>query len=239
MTYTYSDIMEALRSFANPVRAEHSQRYFKTGKGEYAEGDIFLGLSVPNVRSIAKDVYAHTELGTIQELLYDEIHEARLLAVIVLTLQYKAAKQDFSIKQQIVDFYVKHRNRVNNWDLVDSSTHKILGPYVQETGDWSILESLSKEECIWSKRIAVVALWHLFKYGYYEEGLDILLKNLRHSHDLMHKANGWMLRELWKVNPERAMEFIDDYMEVMPRTTLRYAIEKLEASERKAILQRT
>lgn len=236
--YSFDVLLESLQDQANPERAAHSQRFFKTGKGEYGEGDVFLGLTVPAIRQLALDVYKFVNFQTIHSLLYNEIHECRLLAVIILTLQYKAAKDNFETKFKILDFYVTNRSQVNNWDIVDSSTHKILGPFVHETNDFALIDMLSDEPYMWSKRMAVVAFWYLFKQGHYNKGLEIIHKNLTYPHDLMHKANGWMLRELWKYSPNHTLQFIDAHYDIMPRTTLRYAIEKLDPIQRKSILDR-
>jgi 3-methyladenine DNA glycosylase AlkD len=234
---SYKTITEALQTLAIPENVTILQRFFKTGKGEYAEGDIFIGVKVPEQRSVAKAFYQQTAWNTLSQLLQSGIHEYRLTALLILTLQYAKAKKDFTIQKQIFDFYIDHRIYVNNWDLVDTSTSKIVGPYIHETQHFELLHQLAAEDSMWSKRIAVVALWSIWKYGYVEQGLDLISKNLQHPHDLMHKANGWMLRELGKYNEIKMLEFLEKNYDILPRTTLRYAIEKLDASTQKDILK--
>lgn len=230
------NVRDALGLLGDPSRKTIMQRFFKTGKGAYGEGDVFLGVKVPEQRTIAREFYKTASYEAIESLLKSEIHEHRLTAVFMLTLQYKTAKSA-ERKQAIFDCYIRNRDRINNWDIVDSSTHKIVGPYVHEQQQFHLLHELAAEPSLWSKRIAVVALWYLWKEGYVAEGLDLILKNLEHSHDLMHKANGWMLRELGKTEEEAMLEFLERYYEKVPRTTLRYAIEKLDEPRRKNILK--
>lgn len=232
----YEAIVTALSDLAIPTNIPILQKFFKTGKGAYGEGDIFIGVKVPEQRQVAKEFYKVITLPTIKKLLTDAIHEYRLTAVIMLTIQFSKCKT-LAEKKNIVDFYLEHRNYINNWDIVDSSTHKILGPYVAITKEFEILYNLAAEESIWSKRIAVVAFWHLFKEGFIEQGLTIIAKNLTHTHDLMHKANGWMLRELANKNEQAMLEFLSANYAKIPRTTLRYAIEKLDRDKRLAILK--
>ncbi len=230
------DILEALETLADPAGKVVLQRFFKTGKGQYGEGDVFLGIKVPEQRAVAKAFYKAAVPGDVESLLKSDIHEHRLTAAFILTLQYKAAASPEQ-KQAVFDCYISNRSRINNWDIVDSSTHKIVGPYVHETGQFSLLYELAAEPSLWSKRIAVVALWFLWKKGYVTEGLDLIARNLEHPHDLMHKANGWMLRELAKTDENAMLGFLEQHYKHMPRTTLRYAIEKLDKPVRKNILR--
>ncbi len=233
---THILVQKKLQELASPERAKILQRYFKTNKGEYAEGDQFLGVPVPLQRTIAKEYFALLSLKDIAHLLETTIHEYRLTAAIILTLKYKKATF-MSEKNEIVDFYIAHRNWLNNWDLVDCSTHKIVGEHIHKTQDFDMLKQLANEESIWSKRIAIVAFWTLWKKGYLEEGLDIIRINLQHPHDLIHKANGWMLRELGKIDELTMLQFIEENYSKMPRTTLRYAIEKLQPEQREIYLK--
>lgn len=229
-------IREALELLADPSRKAIMQRFFKTGTGEYGEGDIFMGIKVPEQRIVAREFYKTAAVDDIETLLKSDVHEYRLTAVFILTLQYKAAKSAAQ-KQAVFDCYIRNRNCINNWDIVDSSTHKIVGPYVHETNRFGVLCDLAAEPSIWSKRIGVVALWYLWKQGYVSEGLDLILQNLEHPHDLMHKANGWMLRELAKTDEYAMLAFLEQHYSKIPRTTLRYAIERLDEPLRKSILQ--
>lgn len=235
---SFKNITQELQSKGNPDKAKFLQRFFKTGKGEYAEGDVFLGINVPVQRTIAKSYYSLLSLEEISELLQNSIHEYRLTALIMLTLKFDKAKF-MNEKKTIVDFYIAHRNWINNWDLVDTSTHKILGNWVHQTHDFELLFQLANEENLWSKRIAVVAFWILWKKGHIEEGLEMIKLNLTHPHDLMHKANGWMLRELGKIDELSMLQFIQENYAEIPRTTLRYAIEKLPPEERLNYLKGT
>lgn len=235
----FNEIQEALSDLSNKEKAVFHQRFFKTGKGGYGEGDTFIGVVVPDLRKIAKASYKNISPADTQKLLQSAIHEYRLLAVIILTLQYQAAKTQAD-RKRLFDFYLANRQYVNNWDIVDSSTHKIVGPHVHETQAYDVLNKLAEEDNMWSKRIAVVALFYLWKQGYARQGLKLISKNLEHPHDLMHKANGWMLRELAKQGQdEEAMmlEYLEQHYDKIPRTTLRYAIEKIDEPKRKAILR--
>lgn len=233
----YQNIKAALKENAIPENITILQRFFKTGKGQYGEGDIFIGVKVPNIRAVAKAYYKETPKETLQKLLESTIHEERNVALFILVLQYQKAKQ-LDEKKAIFDFYLEHKLRINNWDLVDNSTHKIVGPYLHETNQVNYLFKLAADEDMWTKRIAVVALWYLWKQGYTELGLQLIHQNLQHPHDLMHKANGWMLRELSKHHGEDIMlAYVMEHYHQMPRTTLRYAIEKVAEPLRTNILK--
>lgn len=233
----YQTIKAALESIAVPENVAILQRFFKTGKGQYGEGDIFIGVKVPNLRAIAKAFYKDTPKETLHKLLESTIHEERSVALFILVLQYQKAKQ-LDEKKAIFNFYLAHKHRINNWDLVDNSTHKIVGPYLHETQQIDYLFELAATENLWTKRIAVVALWYLWKQGYVKEGLELISMNLQHPHDLMHKANGWMLRELGKAVSEDVMlAYVMEHYHIMPRTTLRYAIEKVAEPLRTNILK--
>jgi len=236
MPTIYNELTQALNDLSDSERAKGQQRYFKTGKGEYGANDIFIGVKVPDLRQVAKAFYKKADDTTLSKLIQHSIHEYRLTALLILVHQYQKAKL-LDKRKQLIDFYIQHKAYINNWDLVDSSTHKIIAPYVHETGQWSLLETLAGEENMWSKRIAVVALWTLWKEGYVKEGLTLILKNLEHPHDLMHKANGWMLRELGNKNEAAMLGFLQEHYNKIPRTTLRYAIEKLDETQRKQILK--
>lgn len=227
----HKEVAHRLTTLANKEKAQFLQGFFKTGYGQYAEGDQFLGITVPEQRKIAKEFYTQLTLEDIAQLLQTTIHEYRLTALIMLTHQYEKAKSK-NERKALVEFYLKHKSFVNNWDLVDTSTHKILGKYVHETNHFQLLFDLAQEENMWSKRIAVVAFWFLWKKGHISEGLEIIKMNLTHPHDLMHKANGWMLRELGKLDELTMLKFVQENYHEMPRTTLRYAIERLNPAIR-------
>ncbi len=229
--------IEDFRSMADPERAKHSQRYFKTGPGEYAEGDVFMGLSVPDIRFYEKQ-YRPWSLGVLEQLLQRQEHDLRLLALFALAQQSERSK-DNAVKQAILDLYLRNTQYVNNWDLVDSSAPRIVGYYV---ATWPadkracLLDRLAKSDSLWEQRIAMVANWGLIRKGIYDDTLRVGEILLHHKHDLIHKALGWMLRELGKKDSARFYAFIDAHAHSMPRTALRYAIEKLEPEERKLYL---
>lgn len=225
------DIEEA----KNPEQSKILQRFFKTGKGEYGEGDIFLGIKVPIQRSIAKR-YIDLSFTNLQILLNSKIHEERLIALIILTNKYKKSKKDFAKKRQIFEFYLKNTSNINNWDLVDLSAPNIAGDFSSIDGT-DIIRFLAKSKNIWERRIAIVSTHSFIKKRIFGETLtiaDILLKD---EHDLIHKATGWMLREIGKRNQEVLEIFLKDRYKIMPRTMLRYSIEKFPEEKRKAYLK--
>lgn len=229
-------IEEALQMLSTPERAVQMPRYFKTGKGEYGEGDIFYGVSVPDQRSIAKEFYKEISLQDLSEVLKSEVHEMRLTAIFILVAKYEKAKNNTE-KRQLVDFYLDHLEYVNNWDIVDSSAHKILGDYAFHNGEEEILHKLSSDENMWKKRVAVVGSFWFIKNRHYELTQKLVLNNLKHPHDLMHKANGWMLREIGKKDESVMLDFLNKHYKEMPRTSLRYAIERLDEELRQDYLK--
>lgn len=215
----YSQVHFALQNQANLKRAESTMRFFKTGKGEYGEGDLFIGISMPDLRILAKqfEMLARSE---IQQLMQSPIHEERMLAVIILTRQYKQNKQE------VYQFYVDNLQYVNNWDLVDVSAHLIMGQHLMDQGK-SILLDLAASENLWNRRVAMVATWQFIRNNQFEWTVKIAEILLNDTHDLIHKAVGWMLREAGKRNEQVLLSFLNQYAAHMPRTMLRYAIEKL------------
>lgn len=230
------EIQEALAVLAIPEKAELFPKYFKTGKGEYGEGDLFLGVKVPDQRSVAKAFFATITLQEVSELLSSKYHEHRLTALFILVTKFEKTKND-DIKKQIVEFYLDHLKYINNWDLVDSSCYKILGRYCFENQKEDLLRKLSDSEEMWHKRIAVVGTMHYIKKGVFALTKDLVTQNLKHPHDLMHKANGWMLREMGQKNEKELIGYLNRYYHEMPRTCLRYAIEKLDENVRQDYLK--
>ncbi|OBS11985.1 DNA alkylation repair protein [Elizabethkingia miricola] len=229
-------IEEALQMLSTPERAVQMPRYFKTGKGEYGEGDIFYGVSVPDQRSVAKEFYKDISMEELSEVLKSEVHEMRLTAILILVAKYEKAKSSTE-KRKLVDFYLDHLEYVNNWDIVDSSAHKILGDYAFHNGEEGILYRLSSDENMWKKRVAVVGSFWFIKNRHYELTQNLVLNNLKHPHDLMHKANGWMLREIGKKDESVMLDFLNKHYKEMPRTSLRYAIERLDEDLRQDYLK--
>lgn len=220
-----NDIKSTLHDLADPNKVETVSRYFKTGKGEYGEGDKFLGITVPNQRLVAKEYYQNISLDEIKDLLSFDIHEYRLVSLLMLVNKYEKLK-DEKVRSEIVKFYLSQTARINNWDLVDTSCYKILGHYCFHQKCEDLLYDLADSDNLWEKRIAIVSTMYYIKQNALEIVPEIVVKNLNHSHDLMHKANGWMLREMGKINEEKLIQFLDQYTLQMPRTTLRYAVEK-------------
>lgn len=230
-------------TFAERVTAEldalHSEekrsvlpRFFKCGAGEYGEGDRFLGVVVPNVREVArKNLFA--SLTEIEDLLESQWHEARLCALLILVLQSRK-----SVQKETVDFYLAHTDRINNWDLVDLTAPTIIGGYlVNNPEKRGLLYSLADSGSLWEQRIAIVSTLALIRNREFDDTYALAVKLMRHQHDLMHKAVGWMLREAGKRDQRRLELFLDEYAVSMPRTMLRYSIEKFQEPLRKHYLQ--
>ncbi len=230
----YKEIQKELEIKSSKERARVSQSFFKTGKGQYGEGDIFIGVTVPEQRKIAKK-YALASLKDIELLLKSTIHEHRLTALIILINQFRKAKE--VQKKEIFDFYMQNKKEVNSWDLVDLSAPSILGVYLLDK-DKDILYELTQSSDLWEKRIAIVATLAFIRKNKFEDTLKISEIFLTEKQDLMHKAVGWMLREVGK-KEERVLEnFLKKHYKGMPRTMLRYAIEKFPQEKRKHYLQK-
>lgn len=232
---TADSIKQELMDAAEPDRVEILQHFFKTGKGEYAEGDLFRGLRVPLTRIIAKRNQSCDDQNLV-DLLYSPWHEDRLCTLIILTLQYK--KADDSRKKAIFDLYLEHRAQVNNWDLVDTSAHLIVGDWLM-SNDTSILFELAASESLWDRRIAMIATFAFIRKRRFDETLILCENLLTDPEDLMHKACGWMLREIGKRDLDTLRAFLDAYSTHMPRTMLRYSIEKMDVEERAYWMHRT
>ena len=232
MRQSASHVLSALKSTADPEKAVFYPRFFKTGKGEYGEGDRFLGVTVQKQRKIAKQFHDLPEPDIIA-LLESPYHECRLTGLFVLTSQFERA--DESRRKQIVALYLANIEHINNWDLVDATAHKILGVYLANR-DRSLLKELSEKDHLWSQRISIIATLHFIKLDDYHETLSLARTFLDHPHDLMHKAVGWMLREIGNRDRETEERFLRAHYREMPRTMLRYAIEKLPQTRRKKYL---
>jgi 3-methyladenine DNA glycosylase AlkD len=222
------NIKKELYKIADKEKAIHLSRFFKTGKGEYGEGDIFIGIRVPDQRKIAK-LLPDTPLSEIENLLDDPVHEFRLTALLILIEMYK--KADEEEKEKIVKFYLKKTSGINNWDLVDLSAPQIIGNYYYSRNRDKLYQ-LVKSTNLWEQRIAVVSTYYFIKRKDFSEILAFSEILLEHKHDLIHKATGWMLREAGKMDINVLRNFLDKYHKTMPRTMLRYSIEKLDNSER-------
>ncbi len=233
----HNQILEALQFLSSPQKKEFLPYFFKTGKGEYAEGDKFIGVVVPDSRKLVKEYWQKAELSDVQEILKSEFHEMRLVALLILVNKFEKSK-DKNEQKKLVDFYLKNTKYINNWDLVDLSCYKLLGRYCFENQKDDILRELSNSDNMWEKRIAIVATMHHIKKGKsFDLTQELVLNNLNHPHDLMHKANGWLLREIGNKDEEVLLDFLKIYYQNMPRTTLRYAIEKLDEDLRQDFLK--
>ncbi len=230
------EIKESLAVLSIPEKAAFFPKFFKTGKGEYGEGDLFLGVKVPDQRAVAKEYYAKISLEELSELIASPYHEHRLTALLMLISKFEKTK-DLTIKEEIINFYLKHLDFVNNWDLVDTSCYKILGRYAFENKKENLLRELADSDHMWHKRIAVVGTMHYIKKGSFELTKEFVTQNLYHPHDLMHKANGWLLREMGNKNEAELISYLNQYYKEMPRTCLRYAIEKLDEELRQDYLK--
>ena len=227
-------IISELQSVGTPEKAAHLQKFFKTGPGQYGEGDIFLGVVVPHTRGIAK-ANLQTPLTEVKKMLKSEYHEARLCALLILTERFKKASE--KDRKEIFDFYLKNASRVNNWDLVDLSCPTIVGDYLLDK-DRDTLYKLAKSECLWEQRIAIVSTYAFIRKNEFFDTLELSERLFLHKHDLMHKAVGWMLREVGKRDRQTLTDFLEEHATKMPRTSLRYAIEHYPEPERQYFLKK-
>lgn len=227
-------IVKDLKSNASKEKAAFLPYFFKTGKGQYAEGDRFHGVVVPDQRRIAKHHTPTTNKETITALLKSPFHEERLTALFILCNKFLQARKDHREKEW-VDLYLKNAERVNNWDLVDNTAHIILGQWLEDKAR-SILYNFAKHKSLWKNRIAVVATLHFIRKNDLTDIFALTEIMVHHKHDLMHKATGWMLREAWKRDAKKVESFLDNLAPKMPRTMLRYAIERMPEPKRKAYL---
>ncbi|MCI1648319.1 MAG: DNA alkylation repair protein [Bacteroides sp.] len=234
MIQKVNEIQKELEQYIDPVKRKYLPKFFKTGVGQYGEGDKFLGVVVPNTRIVAKK-HKHEPFEVIAELLQSEWHECRLCALLMLVERFK--KSEEKKKKEIFEFYLSQTARINNWDLVDLSAPTIVGEYMKNNSR-EILYSLAKSHLLWDQRIAVVSTYTLIKNDDFMDILAIAELLLYHKHDLMQKAIGWMLREMGKRDRDLLIQFLEKYSKVMPRTMLRYAIEKFSESERKEFMKR-
>ncbi len=227
------NIKEEFKKLSNAEQAKHLQNYFKTGKGEYGEGDIFLGIRVPILRKIAKK-YSALSISDATEFLKSPFHEERLFALIVLVELFR--KKDKENKEKIVELYLSHTKYINNWDLVDISAPRIVGAYLF-TRDKKPIYLLTRSENLWERRIAIMSTLYFIGNNEFSDTLKIAEILLKDKEDLIHKAVGWMLREVGKKDSEVEEEFLRKHYKEMPRTMLRYAIEKFPEEKRKNYLR--
>jgi len=234
-------VLRTLELLHNKEKAKVSAGFFKTGKGEYGEGDIFLGITVPESRKIAKR-YSTIPLSEILLLLQNKIHECRLVALLILVEKFKTS--NLLQQKEIVNFYLENTKHINNWDLVDLSADKIIGAYLfdrensKENKEKTFLLDLAKSNHLWERRISIISTFYFIKKNKFNETLRIAEILLHDKHDLIHKAVGWMLREIGKRNKTIEEEFLKKHYKTMPRTMLRYALERFPEEERKEYLKK-
>ncbi len=230
---TVSDIKETLRTLADPLIAEHSKRFFKTGKGEYGEGDEFLGIRVPVLRAHARE-FRHATLTEIREFLRSRFHEERLFALLLLVRKFEKGSEDE--RREVYSLYLENIKHINNWDLVDSSAPYIVGAWLKDR-DKQPIYTLAKSGSLWERRIAIMSTFHLIGKNSFDDALQISLLLKHDPEDLIHKAAGWMLREIGKRDMAVEKNFLQQHYRQMPRTMLRYAIERFPENERKKYLK--
>lgn len=228
---------KTLRKYSSAQRAAATMRFFKTERGAYGHGDLFIGVTVPNSRKVAKQ-FRGMELTEVSGMLRSPIHEDRLLALLILVDGYQKPQNEQS-RSEIADFYMQNRAAINNWDLVDLSAYKILGQHCLDNGETKTLRSLAKSSHHWDRRMAMVATFAFIRDEKTKIVYELAKQFLADEQDLMHKATGWMLREAGKRNSAELREFIRKFGAKMPRTMLRYAIEKFGQAERRKILDST
>lgn len=227
-------ITSELQALSNAEKREIFPRFFKAGKGEYGEGDRFLGVTVPNIRAIAK-LHKDVSIEEIRKLIQSEWHEVRLCALIIMV--EKSKKKDEVLRKELFNLYLSQTKRINNWDLVDLSCRFIIGEYLLDKSR-DILYQLAQSPLLWDNRIAIVSTYAFIRKGQLEDTYALSDLMMHHPHDLMHKAIGWMLREAGKRNPERLYDYVMSHRADMPRTMLRYAIEKFSPKERAILMKR-
>jgi 3-methyladenine DNA glycosylase AlkD len=235
MPTTYKNIQKSLRQYATPERKRKIEWFFKTGKGQYGEGDEFIGVTNPDIRKVARQ-YKDINLQEIELLLHSPIHEDRLCALILLVNKNK--KSTLEQRKDIANMYIVNLHYINNWDLVDLSANYILGRAIADAiKPMSILDKLANSPILWERRIAIISTMYFISKGDIAPSLNISKKLLIDKEDLIHKAVGWTLREAWKKSPQSVEQFLIDNYPQLPRTTLRYAIERFPEEKRLKFLR--
>lgn len=228
-----SDLQSKLKKLADPKVAKINEWFFKTGEGEYGAHDKFLGIKVPNIKTAIKD-FKNIDLNDVEKLIKSKFNEERLSALLIMVEQFKKASEPQ--QKKIVEFYLKNKKYVNNWNLVDSSAHKILGEFLTKNNPKMLLK-MAKSADLWERRMAIISTLAFIKKGDFKMVKDVAKTLMKDKEDLIQKAVGWMLREMGKVNKSELIKFLDENALKMPRTMLRYAIEKLPAKQREFYLK--
>jgi 3-methyladenine DNA glycosylase AlkD len=230
----YSELLRDVKRYSMKDRARSNAWFFKTGKGEYGEGDRFRGLTMGEERKLAK-MYRDLDFSDIEKLLESPWHEERMIGLLILVLRYETTKDD-SVKEKVFDFYVAHRSAVNNWDLVDVTTPNIVGDFLSRRKDRSMLYKWARSKNLWERRMAMLATFRFIRSGDFADTIALSEMFLRDMEDLIHKAVGWMLREIGKRDVSALTLFLDRHAAYMPRTMLRYAIERFSPDKRRYFL---
>ena len=235
-----SPLYTAILAHADPSQVEGLSRFFKTGKGQYGEGDLFLGIKVPVTREVVKQYWQTTSFDDLETCIRSEYHELRLAALLTLVQLFKHAKKDVGQQKQCVDFYLSHTEFINNWDLVDLSCYELLGVWLLDK-ERALLYDLARDgKTIWEQRIGMVSTMQFLRHGQLDDTYaiaELFLEKPQPLHDLLQKAVGWLLREAGKRDEQRLKEWLSDRYQDMPRTMLRYAIEKFTEEERQQFLK--
>ena len=235
MSPTCEQIFLTLQERAVPAKVAHLQRYFNTGPGGYGEGDLFLGVTVPEQRKIAKSIAQEVSLPQLSELVQHPYHEMRLTGLFALVYKFEKTQSE-SLRGELVNFYLDHLDFINNWDLVDSSCYQILGAYYWKR-EKNLFFSLATSPLLWRQRVAMISSFYWIRKREFSDALILAAQLKSHPHDLMHKAVGWMVREVGKRNFEAAYEFLLVHYRTLPRTALRYAIERFPEELRQDFLK--
>ena len=235
-----NNLYKTILAHQDPMQVEGLSRFFKTGKGQYGEGDQFLGIKVPVTREVVKQCWQRTSFEDLETCIASEYHEMRLAALLTLVQIFKHAKKDIVLQQQCIDFYLSHTVFINNWDLVDLSCYELLGSWLLDKGRTLLYDLARNGKTIWEQRIGMVSTMQFIRHGQLDDTYalaEIFLKKPRPLHDLLQKAVGWLLREAGKRDEQRLKDWLVTHYSTMPRTMLRYAIEKFTEEERKKFME--
>ncbi|MCQ2284362.1 MAG: DNA alkylation repair protein [Bacteroidales bacterium] len=232
-------LLQTMMEHRDDAQVANLSRFFKTGKGQYGEGDIFLGIKVPITRNVVKELWQNVRFEDLETCITSEYHEVRLAALLTLVKIFQKAKRAPEVQKHCVDFYLSHLAYINNWDLVDLSCYEILGTWLLDKDRKILYDFAQSGNSMWEQRIAIVSTMQFVRHGQLDDTFAIADILLHHPHDLIHKAVGWLLRETGKHDMPRLKEFLSNRYQTMPRTMLRYAIEKFPEEERQAYLKGT
>jgi 3-methyladenine DNA glycosylase AlkD len=233
-------LYESILAKQDPSQVEGLSRFFKTGKGQYGEGDLFLGIKVPVTREVVKQCWQQTSLDDLETCIHSEYHEMRLATLLTLVQIFKHAKKDKALQQQCIDFYLTHTEFINNWDLVDLSCYELLGTWLLDKDHNLLYDLANNGKTIWEQRIGMVSTMQFIRHGQLDDTYaiaEIFLAKPKPLHDLLQKAVGWLLREAGKRNEQYLKDWLSTRYQTMPRTMLRYAIEKFSEEERLQFLK--